>query len=169
MLVYPFTFYAVNGITKVLQSSRRAVDLTLRRVSWMKLVDRAVKLILILPFSLGLVFMATAMQPSAVPLGDVDDTIRVMQWLDSQMDDGSILLTHDVFSNWARLFVDERHFFIRFKDDINGAINVALQHRFKDVYLVWWSENIGWCGFAIPSSFVAVFSSGRVSVFEYFG
>jgi len=169
MLVYPFTFYAVNGITRVLQSSRRAVDLTLRHVHWMRLADRAVKLVLILPFCLGLVFMATAMQGSAVPLCDVDDTIRAMRWLDAQMDDGSTLLTHDAFFNWARLYLDERQTVIRFKDDIEGAINIALQYGFNDFYFVWWNENIGWYDVAVPNGFVAIFRSGRISVFEYFG
>jgi len=167
MLIYPFTFYAVNGVTKVLRSSREAVNLTLRHVRGIKLWEKAVKLILILPFSSGLIFMATAIQGSAVPLRDVDDTIGAMQWLDSRMDEGSTLLTHVAFSNWARLYLDKRHICVYFRDDIEGAINVALQRDFNDIYFVWWNENIGWDGLMVPNHFVSVFDSGRLSVFRY--
>jgi len=169
MLVYPFTFYAVNGITKVLRSSRRAVDLTLRRVTWMKLTDRAFKLILIFSFSLSLVFVATAMQGTSVPLCDVDDTIRTMQWLNAKMDDGSTLLTQYVFVNWARLYMDERRSLILFKDDINMAIDVAIKRGYSRLYFVWWNRNIGWHSLTIPNGFAAVYGSGRISVFEYSG
>ena len=167
MLVYPFTFYAANGITKILQASRRAFGLTVPRVRWAKLADWTVKLILVLPLSLGLVFMATNMQGTAVPLRDVDDTIRAMQWLDAHMDDGSALLMHDAFSNWARLYLDKNHIAICFNADVQRAIDVALQRGFSRVYFVWWNENNDWFSLTVPNGFVAVFSSGRVSAFEY--
>lgn len=168
MLVYPFTFYAVNGITKILRSSRKGVNLNLRHVRGIKLWEKAVKLILILPFSLGLVFMATAMQGSAVPPRDVDDTMSAMQWLDSRMDDGSAVLTQVAFLNWARLCLDGRHTVIRFRDDFEGAINVALQHGCNDIYFVWWNENTGRFGLTVPNYFVSVFESGRISVFNHY-
>jgi hypothetical protein len=126
-----------------------------------------VKLILILPLSLGLVFMATNMQGTAVPLRDVDDTIGAMRWLNAHMDDGSALLVHDAFSNWARLYLDKSHVIIYFEDDVQRAIDVALQLGFSRVYFVWLNENIGWFSLKVPNGFVAVFSSGRVSAFEH--
>ena len=169
MLVYPFTFYAANGITKILQASRRAFGLKLPRVRWAKLADWTVTLILVFPLSLGLGFMVTSMQGRAVPIRDVDDTIRAMQWLDAHMDNGSALLMHDAFSNWARLYLDKSHIAICFNDDVQRAIDVALQRGFSRVYFVWWNENNDWFGLTVPNGFVAVFSSGRVSAFEYFG
>ncbi len=169
MLVYPFAFYAANGVTRVLKWSHTAIDLTSRNANWMKLVGRAVKLALILPCCLGLVFMTPAMQGSSVPLCDVDDTIRAMRWLDAQMDDDSTLLTHDVFFNWARLYLGERQTVVRFKGDVDRAINVAFQHGFKEVYFVWWNENIDSRSLRVPCGFASVFNSGKISVFEYLG
>jgi hypothetical protein len=165
MLVYPFTFYAANGVTRILQSSRRAFNLTLPRVRWAKLAYWTERLILILPLSLGLVFMATNMQGTAVPLRDVDDTIGAIRWLNAHMDDGSALLVHDAFSNWARLYLDKSHVIIYFEDDVQRAIDVALQRGFSRVYFVWLNENIGWFSLKVPNGFVAVFSSGRVSAY----
>lgn len=167
MLVYPFTFYSVNGITKLLRSCRKAGDSSFRRVRWMKLSEKAVMLILILPFSVGFISMTAAIQGNAVPLGDVDDTIRAMQWIDAQMDDGSALLTHVAFSNWAKLYLNMSHMLIYFKDDLEGAIDIALQFGFNSVYFLWWNGNIDRYGIKMPSYFVSVFSSDRISVFEY--
>jgi hypothetical protein len=169
MLTYPFSFYAANGFTRILRSSRRTFGLTLPRVRWAKLADGAVKLVLILPLVLGLVFMATGMQGTAVPVRDVDDTIRAMRWLNAQMDGGSALLTHDAFSHLARLYLDNSHMVIYFRDDVQRAFDVALQRGFSRVFFVWLNEDVGWFSLTVPDGFVAVFSSGRVSAFEYFG
>ena len=167
MLVYPFTFYAANGITKILQASRGAFSLTVPRVRWAKLAGWTVKLILILPLALGLVFMATNMQGTAVPLRDVDDTIRAMRWLNAQMDNGSALLTHDAFMFWGRVYLDESRVSICFKDDVQRAIDVALQRGFSSVYFVWWNQNTGGYGVTVPSYFARLEDFGRISVFEF--
>lgn len=169
MLVYPVTFYAVNGITKVLQASHGAVSSAFRPVKWAKLWRRVVQLTLILPFCTGLVFAAVAMQGTSVPLRDVDDTIRAMGWLNSQMDDDSAFLAHAVFLFLARFYLDEGHTRICFKDDIDGAINSALQHGFGNIFFIWWIENHGRYGLTVRGDFVSVFSSGRISVFKYCG
>ena len=160
MLVYPFSFYAANGFTRILRSSRRTFGLASPRVRWAKLADGAVKLVLVLPLVLGLVFIATSIQGTAVPVRDVDDTIRAMRWLNARMDDGSALLMHDAFSHLARLYLDNSHVTIYFRDDVQRAIDVALKR-------VWLNENVGWFSLTVPDGFVAVFSSGRVSAFEY--
>ena len=164
MLVYPLSFYAVNGITKILRSIQRT------RVRWRKLSERVVRLILVLPFFSGLVFMsfvATGVYGGSVPLRDVNGTIRAMRWLDAQMGDGSALLVHAVFSNWARLYLDEGCIRIHFKDNIEGAISVALQRDFNDIYFVWWNERIGLYDLTVPNCFTSIFRSGRISVFKY--
>jgi hypothetical protein len=165
MLVYPFTFYAANGITKILRLSRTAIS-TLRCVGQVKPLKIAVRLILILPFSAGLISAAAAMQGRSVPYSDVENTIKAMQWLNSRMDNGSVLVTHITFFNWARLYLDEKHTLIYFEDDVEKAVGVALQ-GFNDVYFVWWNESVDWHDFKVPNGFVSVFDSGRISVFMY--
>jgi hypothetical protein len=169
MLVYPFTFYAVNGIAKFLRSSRSSVDSAVKRANWMKLSKTVMLLAVILPILCGLVFAATAMpaQVSVVPLGDFDDTVKAMKWLDSQMSDSSAMLSHFAFDWWSRLCLNERHTRIYFKDNIEGALSLALQRGFTEVYFVWWNARIDWFNLTIPSGFVSVFSSGRISVLKY--
>jgi len=190
MLVYPFTFYAANGVVKVVRSGGKSVGPAFRWLVWMKLSKRFVKLILVLSFSLGLVFMATplfygragvfglpttvsyvpsTMQSNSLPLVDVDDTIKVMRWLDVQMGGESVLLAQDAFFWWARLYLDGSHTIVYFKNDVKGAIDVAMERGFSGLYFVWWNENIGWYGLSLPSGFVSVYTSGRISAFEYYG
>jgi len=163
MLVYPFSFYAVNGITKILRSIHST------RLTWKKLSERVVKLILVLPFSSSLVLMphiTAGMYGSSVPLRDVNDTIRAMQWLNEKMDDGSALLVHAAFSNWARLYLDKGCIRICFKDKIEEAINVALQRDLDDIYFIWWNEHIEY-DLTVPKCFTSIFRSNRISVFKY--
>jgi hypothetical protein len=190
MLVYPFTFYAVNGAARVLNSKGGKVTPDCRWLRRMKLGGRTVKALLILSVFLGMVFMVTplfdgragpfglpttdsympsTMQSNTLPLVDVDGTIKAMRWLDSQMDNSSALLSQHVFFRWAQLYLSGGHTIVYFMDDVEGAVHVALQRGFSRLYLVWWNMNLGWYGFTVPGGFSAVFSSGRVSVFEYFG
>jgi hypothetical protein len=169
MLVYPFTFYAVNGIVKVLRQSRSRVDSALQPSRLARLRRTAVTLIIIVPILCGLVYTARALpaQVSVVPLSDFDDTVKAMRWLDSQMDGSSALLTHFAFSWWSRLYLDESRVRIYFKDDVEGALSLALQDGFGSVYFVWWNKRIDWLTLTVPGGFVSVFDSGRISVLKY--
>ena len=190
MLVYPFTFYAVNGIAKALHSGGNSVGPAFRLLSWMKMSKKAVKLLLVLSFSHGLVFMATplffgragvfgipttvsyvpsTMQSNSLPLVDVDDSVKTIKWLDMQMNSSSVLLVQEAFFWWANLYLDNRPIILRFNSDLEGAINVALELGVSHVYFVWWNENIGWYDLSVPNCFDVVFSSGRISAFEYHG
>jgi hypothetical protein len=169
MLVYPFTFYAVNGIAKVMRRSRNCVGSALQLSVLTRLRRTAVPLAILASILCGLVYAAMALpaQVSVVPLSDFNDTVKAMQWLDSQMDDSSALLTHFAFFWWTRLYLNESHTRIHFNDDLEGALGLALQSGFDSVYFVWWNKRIEWFSLRVPSGFVSVLDSGRISVFKY--
>jgi hypothetical protein len=171
MLVYPFTFYAVNGIVRVMRQSRNCVDSVLQPSRLTRLRRAAVALVVIVPILCGLVYTAVALpaQISVVPLSDFDDAVKAMRWLDFQMDGDSALLTHFAFSFWSRLYLDESRTRIYFKDNVEGALSLALQNGYDSVYFVWWNKRIDWFSLAVPGAFVSVFDSGRISVFRYVG
>ncbi len=190
MLVFPFTFYAANGVTRVFGSGEKSVSPGFRWLGWLKLSRRTVKGLLALSLSLGLVYMCvpllfgeagvfgfpttvsyvpSTMQSTTVPLVDVDGTVRSMEWLNARMDGGSVLLAQDAFFPWARLYMDGGRSLVYFKSDVPGAVDLAVSLGFSRVYFVWWNENIGWYGLTVPAGFISVYSSGRISVFEYSG
>ena len=188
MLVYPFSFYAVNGITKVLDSHTRSISPDFRWLRWMRLSKRMVKGILILSFSFGLIFMVTplyygrfgvfglpvtvsyvpsTMQSNSLPLVDVESVVLALQWFDTNMDGDSALLAQDAFFYWTKLFVSDSHCIVYFKSDFESALEVTKERQFTHVYFVWWNENIGWYGLTVPRHFIPVFTIGRISVYEY--
>ncbi len=190
MLVFPFTFYAANGVARVFHTGGMTISPGFRRLDWLKLSKRSVKGLLVVSASLSLVYMCvplffgqagvfgfpttvnyapSTMQSTTVPLVDVDGTARSMEWLNTRMGAGSVLLAQDAFFYWARLYVDNGRSLVYFKSNVLGAVDLALERGFNRVYFVWWNENIGWYGLTVPAGFTSVYSSGRISVFEYFG
>ncbi|MBE0513023.1 hypothetical protein IBX38_08230 [Candidatus Bathyarchaeota archaeon] len=187
MLVYPFTFYAVNGFWRVLKSRDTWVASGLRWMSWMKISRKSAIGISGVTVLLGSLFMTwplisgrygllgasttwkyfpSTMQSSSVPLQDTEGTVKAIEWLNGHMTDGSAVLVHDVFFYWNELYLDEDHTAILFTNNLEEASSLALENGFSSVYFVWWNEDIGWYGLTVPSDFVSVFESGRISVFQ---
>lgn len=190
MLVYPFTFYAVNGFWRVLKSQDTRVASGLSWMSWMKISRKVAIGISLVTVLLGSLFMSwplisgryglfgipttwkyfpSTMQSSTVPLQDTEGTVKVVKWLDEHMRDGSAVLAHDVFFYWTGLYLDKDHVVIFFRINLEAALNLALENGFNSLYFIWWNEDIGWYGLTVPDDFVSVFESGRISVFEYYG
>jgi hypothetical protein len=185
LLVYPFTLYAVNGITKVFQSTNETVRPSFRWLKWMKIsklttVGILSCMILLTSFYAGAplqsdYYVITAIPTvnryfsvaPTVPLRDVEDTVQVMHWLDEHMNDGSCVLVHHAFLSWARLHLNKGHMIVFYLSDVERALTVATERGFNSIYLVWWGESIGWYGITMPNCFSSVFNSGRISAFEY--
>jgi len=186
MLVYPFTFYAVNGVWRVLKSEGARIS-GLKWMGWMKISRRSAVGISLVTVLLGSLFMTwplisgryglfgasttwkyfpSTMQSSSVPLQDTEGTVKAIEWLNRHMMDGSSVLVHDVFFYWTELYLDKNHVVIFFTSNLEAASNLALENGFSSVYFIWWNEDIGWYGFTVPSDFVSVFESGRISVFQ---
>ncbi len=111
-------------------------------------------------------YFPSTMLHNTVPLQDVEDTMRAMQWLDDQMDTDSSVIIHYAFLSWARLYLD-RGIIIHYVRESQVALNMALERGVSSVYLVWWGEDIQWYDHDIPRDFVPIFSSGRISVSHY--
>jgi hypothetical protein len=186
MLVYPFSFYAANGIVKVLESrDQRGLYPDMGWLKWMKLSRRTITGILLCIGLLGVLFIGvrygdggflylpstisyfpSTMLHNSVPLQDVTGTVQVMKWLNEHMDYGSAVLVHHVFLSWASLYLDKKDVVIHYTKDAQMALDTALQHGFSPVYLVWWNEKTQWYSITVPRNFVPIFGSGRIYVFE---
>ena len=190
MLVYPFTFYAANGIGKIVHAGGLSVSPSWRRLNWLKVSKRAAKGLLVVSSCFGLVFMAcpllfgrfglvglpttvnyvpSTMQSNSLPLVDVDDAVNALKWVNARMDNSSAFLAQDAFYSWSQLYLSDKHAMVYFKNDFDRAIAVAHEHGFDTVYFVWWNTNIDWYGITVPSSFVQLTSFGRISVYLHVG
>jgi len=187
LLVFPLTYYATNGFVKILKSARPA-SFSLRWLGAFRISKRMGKGLVLISVLGGFVFMTSptflgkggvfflpltvvylpsTMQCNAVPLCDVDGVVEAFRWVDITMDGDSSLLTHDALFYWARYSLDGRHTSVYFKGDVWEAVDVAAEQGFSRFWLVWWNTYIGWYGFMVPNSFKQVYTSGRISVFEY--
>jgi len=187
MLVFPLTYYAVNGFVKILHSTMPAA-LSLRPLGALKVGTRAAKGLVLVSVVCGFVFMTSPMFlgrggvfalpttvvyiPSTmlcntVPLVDVDGVVEAFRWVDTTMDEDSCLLAHDALFYWARFSLNGQCTIVFFKNDVYGAVGLGAEHGCERFLLVWWNRDIGWYGFKVPETFKPVYDAGRISVFEY--
>jgi hypothetical protein len=183
MLVYPFTFYAVYGFSRIVPKFSRKLFL----VSWLN--KKAASAMVALTFLLGIAYLATPALmvyanmsvPSAsgtylyfstnptVPYQDVNGVIQAMGWLNNSMDANSCVILQHAFQFWGQLYLDKSHEILTFDSDVSLAAETALAYGFSQVYFVWWNTPIGWYGVSVPASFIRMQDFGRISVFEYSG
>jgi hypothetical protein len=184
MLVYPFTFYAANGLEKALRWRDKCDDLDVKRFSWKRSKKTTLGIVLSVVL-IGTFYASTPVWSNyirisvpalryfswtpTVPLQDVDDTVEVIEWLNGRMNDDSCVLVQHVFLGWAKLYLDNEHTIVYFTADVEAALDTALEHGFDSVYSLWWNENVGLYGLTVPSYFSPVFESGRIAAFQYLG
>jgi hypothetical protein len=184
MLVYPFTFYAVNGFGKLLHKFK---EKTIHSPS--RFFNRKAATMILVTFSLGIAYLATpvlmvyttASVPAvtgtylyfstspAVPYEDVNSVVKAMVWLNNHMDTASCVALQHAFSFWGELYLDKSHEIVHFVTNMDSALNTGFNNGFNNVLFVWWNEPIGWYGLSLPTSFVRVQDFGRISVYMYEG
>ncbi|HDQ06997.1 MAG TPA: hypothetical protein ENN36_09815 [Candidatus Bathyarchaeota archaeon] len=185
MLVFPFTFFAVEGLWNVIKGGR-AVGVS-RFLKWFKITKTVGVGLVLASVIVGALFMVhpladgkygivgwestfryvpSTMQSSSVPLQDTEGTVEAFKWLNSNMDGDSVLLAHDVFSFWTLLYLDEDHSAIVFDHDLEAAATLAVDEGFDSAYFVWWNEDIGWYNLRLQDDWVSVQDFGRISVYK---
>lgn len=183
MLVYPFTFYAVNGLETLLgKRNRENLHLGTSKLSG-KMKGLILLTVLLGGFYLAIpVLMNTVNAENfstpvsnyfssapTVPYQDVDGVVQAMLWLDESMNNHSCVILHHAFREWGSLYLDKSHTIVVFSSDAELALSKALEHGFSCVYLVWWNQNVGWYDITIPDGFEELQNFSRISVFEYVG
>jgi hypothetical protein len=186
MLVYPFTFFATNGFSKLLQPKTLSEEKT-RSSLWFS--NKKATATMLLTLSLGVAYLATPMLmvytnmsvPSitstylyfstnpTVPYQDVNSVVRAINWLNGNMDTASCVVLQNAFTSWGEMYLGKSHVIVCFENDINAAVNAAFGHGFSRVFFVWWNQPIGWYGISVPQSFASVQGFGRISVYAYEG
>jgi hypothetical protein len=184
MLVYPFTFYAVNGFGKLLRKFR---EKNLRFPSWVS--NRKAAATVLLTFSLGIAYLATPLlmvyanasvpvvsgtylyfsTSPTVPYEDVNSVAEAMSWLNDNLNSTSCVALQHAFLQWGELYLDKSHAIVHFTSDVDSAVSTAFNDGFSHVFFVWWNEPIGWYGISVPESFVSMQNFGRISVYAYEG
>ena len=184
MLVFPFTFYAVNGLSELL----RKCNCGNFKLS-MSFSDRKVKGMFLLTVMMGSVYLATPVLMSTVNVGvfsvfpvcryfsfsptvpyeDVDGVVEAMEWLNENVGGDCCVVLQHAFLSWGKLYLDKAHVIVHFENDVDSAVNTAFERGFSRVFFVWWNQPIGWYGITVPDYFVRMRDFCRVSVYECVG
>ena len=180
MLVYPFTFYAMKG-AEILLSRISQCKKTLGKIR------NKVSVMVSATVLLGAIYLATpflmvhvgfgiySLYPTsryfssapAVPYQDINGTIHAMQWLKDRMHNNSCAVLQNAFATWARLYLNNSQNVIAYINDVNLAVDLALQNNYQNIYFVCWNNNTVWYGTYVPENFNELQSFDRISVFEY--
>jgi uncharacterized membrane protein len=190
MLVYPLTFYAVNGFN--ILKSKISTNEKPHFPSWFS-NKKAVAMIL-LTSSIGVAYLATpvwigyanvayanmsassvagistyfATSPT-VPYEDVNSVVQVMNWLNGELQAGSCVILQHAFLRWGELYLDKSHMIVHFETDLNAALKAGHENGFSSLFFVWWNSPHSWYGISTPESFARVQDFGHISVYVYKG
>ena len=163
LLVFPFTFYATNGLWKMMKGKPVSKLLlkfgTFKSVKIMFLALFLVSLILGCLFMLwplnekneGLIewggsakYVPPTMQTTSIPLRDIESVQRAYSWLNNNMDNNSALLVNDAFDTWTMLYLNPNHKGYLFDFSIQKAEKSAIADGYQTLYFVWWNQSIEW-------------------------
>ena len=93
---------------------------------------------------------------------------EAMNWLNKTMGSSSCVILHHAYLFWGQLYLDNSHSIVTFENnDVNLAVNKALENNFSTVYFVWWNTPIGWYNVSVPSNLMNIQNFGRISVYVY--
>jgi len=182
LLVYPFAFFVVEGVSRI----RRA---SLRRIAPKLYASSGAFLVLVTcVFSGGFVFFTpelpfayfsapisqythqipTSMLQNTVSINDCPDVVDSMQWLNDHMNQSDCLLSHRAFYGWVTYYLNSSQIVLyEYDDPAEVAPNVSFRVD-GSVYLVWWVNGQGWYGqSSVSSEFHEVYASGRIAVYQY--
>jgi hypothetical protein len=186
MFVYPFTFYAVNGLDKLLNKIHGEEE-GANFSKWLS--NKKAAFALLLTFGLAVGYLATPVMmvyantsiPSVsstylyfstnptVPYEDVNDVVRAVHWLNGAMGSGSCAILQHAYLFWGQLYLDKSQAIVAFEKNPNQAASTAFELGFRQVYFIWWNKPIGWYGVSVPQGFISVQDFGRISVYTYGG
>ena len=85
------------------------------------------------------------------------------------MVNGSCAVLHNAFIAWSRLSLDPEDHVVGYVNDVDVAVDYAVQQGYYPIYFVGWNEEIGWYGYSVPDDFMELHGYGRISVFEFDG
>jgi hypothetical protein len=185
MLVFPFTFYAINGLRKF--SSWKCGSSAFRSIRNFRFTKRKVKGMFLLTITLGGFYLLSPVMmvclggnvssfppvgyyfssAPTVPYEDVDGVVQAMRWLNRNMDEGSCVVLQHALLSWGRLYLDKSHTIVTFLNNVESAVDATLKHGFNHVFFVWWNQPIGWYSVTVPKYFILIQDFGRISVFEF--
>jgi hypothetical protein len=191
MLVPPSILYVVNAINRPYNSeiTKKTSNHHKRKIlSWkilLPIIVLGVSIFYILfplivspytvrasffgPFERASVYIPGAFLSNTIPVAECGDLELCLKFVNSQLDNNSVLIAHESLRGWVSLYIDEDKNVInyRFSSHSEGLQN-ALAQGYEKVYLIWWADNLGWYNqTSVPAGFNQISTSGHIVVYLY--
>jgi len=191
MLIYPFTFYAVNGFKKACESAK-GIHLRLGRLRGFFSTRMCATVLILALVLLGLFYVALPRRmlslgsysfppPSVhfpgvflantVLVEDTTDLKQALMWLDARLaslgSESSGVIVQDAVLWWTKLYLGDQHHLFHFYRYVDDAVRMAVQQGCRSVFFVWWRTKSNLYPLSVPSYFVSVFNNDKFSVYEF--
>ena len=196
MLVYPLAFCAAEGVA-FLMRIKTGISLCRKVVKVASLVFMLSLVLVPSTFYLFtypeepfpyfaqynpyLMYVPSSLLQNALSIKDNPSVVQCFTWLNANMDNDSMLVTHEVMNEFAALYLQgEKTVKELQKPEVTRAAEEALAEEmvkaaekavadgWRKVYTVWWVDGKGWYGLPqLPPEFVEIQRFGNIGVFQY--
>ena len=185
LLVFPFTFYATNGLWKMIKG--QPFSKLLFKFGSFKLVKVMFVALFLVSLILGSLFMVwplneknegliewggsakyvpSTMQTTSIPLQDIESVQRAYSWLNNNMDNDSALLVHDAFDTWTMLYLNPNHKGYLFDFSVQEAEKSAIADGYQTLYFVWWNQSIEWYPLQPQNNWIRIQEYNRIDIYK---
>lgn len=171
LLIYPLSFYFVEGVSKIKNSSHKnylkilGLILTIMSVSFVVLpAESSFPYYGLFPY-----YVPTSMLQNTVPLSDCPNLENALNWLNEYVDTNSCVITHTAFYGWEKLCLKETIPIKSYGYGIPEDLALTLsQEGFTHIFLIWWVNGSGLHGQkTVSGEFMEVYQSHKMVVYEY--
>jgi hypothetical protein len=174
LLVYPLSFFAVEGISRI----HRKVNYHILEVTVAVFLIVLSAGFVVLPNNQPLVYFGayttyipTSMVQNTLPLSDCQDTVNALTWANSNLPSNGYLLVHEAFYGYALTSFDIERVTPYFFGNLTQVTSQLKEsNTTAPMYLIWWVNGLGWYGQStVPGAFVEVYHSGSIAIYHYNG
>lgn len=167
LLVFPFSFFAVEGFKKVKFGLSKKVLVGFATVLSFSFVflpaEAAFPYFRLYPY-----YVPSSMLQNSVPLSDCSDVVAALNWARDNVGSSGALMVHDAFYGWVTLYDDGIKILRYGYAPPRESALKFFGEGYSPLLLVWWVNGEGWHGqVSLPSSFNEVFHSGRIAVYKF--
>lgn len=111
-------------------------------------------------------YIPSSMVQSSVPSSDYANVANAFSWLNSHLQQDSVLITHMAFYGWAKVYLSSDKQVLGSLLSSPSAL-VGEVNRFEHVLTIWWTKGAGWFAHDFPSGSVLIMSFGDIGIYQY--
>jgi hypothetical protein len=169
LLTYPLAFYAAEGLA-VIKSNAYKLGIGLI-IATLSVGFIALPSNIAFPYYTAFpLYTPRSMLENTLSLSDCQDTVNVLQWAKTNIDNSTRLLVHRVFYGWALLFLNSDQLIpYDYNDPVKIAQTLLGNSSQYQLCLVWWVN--GTAVYHQPNVYSAfgkeMYESGRIAIFAY--